>query len=376
MVSTSYSSLMSKQIGIAGTLLMFCSMLTWAESAPVFSLTYTGDAFQNVSGGIRTGSEYLDLVEVSVETDFVLSDSWVLSTSIQGLHSNGHSITERLAGDVQVLSSLDGGGSFTKLGQATVELSTSALSLLFGLYDINAEFDVLESASLFVNSAHGIGSDIALTGENGPSIYPFYSLGGRMKLTIDNNQSIKLALLDAVPGSTTSFNAPQPEFDSEDGLFAIAEYAYSTAHNKWLFGGWGYSKTIEVNSRQTRNIGANVRHEHQFKDQRTRAFFRIGYAYEHANLHDWFLSGGINYVDPFNVGTEDVVGIAIAHLLRGAKSESELLSANHPETAFELTYLRIINQHFYVQPNIQYIENSGFEDRHALVAGIRLHLSL
>lgn len=195
-------------------------------------MTYTGDAFHNASGGVRTGSEYLDLVEVSVETDFVLSDSWALSTSIQGLHSNGHSITERLAGDVQVLSSLDGGGSFTKLGQATVELSTSALSLLFGLYDINAEFDVLESASLFVNSAHGIGSDIALTGENGPSIYPFYSLGGRMKLTIDNNQSIKLALLDAVPGSRTSFNAPQPEFDSEEGLFAIVEYAYGTAQNK------------------------------------------------------------------------------------------------------------------------------------------------
>nr|WP_283645614.1 hypothetical protein [Alteromonas macleodii] len=95
---------------------------------------------------------------------------------------------------------------------------------------LNAEFDVLENANAFVNSAYGIGSDIALTGQNGPSIYPFYSLGGRVAIAIDDNQSVKIALLDAVPGSETSSNAPQPEINQDEGVFSIVEYGNEKAN--------------------------------------------------------------------------------------------------------------------------------------------------
>ena len=188
--------------------MIFSSPIALADSSSTMSVSYTGDTFQNVSGGVRRGNEYLDLLDITLNTDIELSKTWTLTAAVQGLYSNGNSISEELAGDIQILSNLDGGGAFTKLGQATIQLSSTAGSVLVGLYDINAEFDVLESANLFINSAHGIGNDIALTGENGPSIYPFFSLGIRAKFNIDNNQSIKVAILDAVPGSETSLNAP------------------------------------------------------------------------------------------------------------------------------------------------------------------------
>ena len=181
-------------------LMIFSSPIALADSSSTMSVSYTGDTFQNVSGGVRRGNEYLDLLDITLNTDIELSKTWTLTAAVQGLYSNGNSISEELAGDIQILSNLDGGGAFTKLGQATVQLSSTAGSVLVGLYDINAEFDVLESANLFINSAH--------TGENGPSIYPFFSLGIRAKFNIDNNQSIKVAILDAVPGSETSLNAP------------------------------------------------------------------------------------------------------------------------------------------------------------------------
>lgn len=339
------------------------------------SITYTGDTFQNVSGGVRRGNAYLDLLDITLNTDVELSETWTLTAAVQGLYSNGNSISEELTGDIQILSNLDGGGAFAKLGQATVQLSTSEGSLLVGLYDMNAEFDVLESANLFINSAHGIGNDIALTGENGPSIYPFYSLGARAKFHIDNSQSIKVAILDAVPGSETSLNAPQPELSSDEGFFTIAEYAYKLQNSKMLLGAWHYSKDVETNNRQTKNMGAYARFEHQFNDQRTQAFLRIGYANEKANLHDWFVGTGVSYTDPFNINENDVAGLAIAYVQRGERDDAERALTQPHEINFELTYLKNINEHFYLQPNVQYIENAGFENRHALAIGLRLQVA-
>ena len=351
------------------------TQLTMAGTNSTLSITYTGDTFQNVSGGVRRGNEYLDLLDITFNTDIELSKTWTLTAAVQGLYSNGNSISEALAGDIQILSNLDGGGAFTKLGQATLELSSSAGSVLVGLYDINAEFDVLESANLFINSAHGIGNDIALTGENGPSIYPFFSLGVRAKFNIDNNQSIKVAILDAVPGSESSLNAPQPEFNSDEGFFTIAEYAYQFHSSKMLIGAWQYSKDIETDNTQTKNMGAYARLEHQFDDQHTQAFLRIGYANEKANLHNWFIGTGISYKDPFNINENDVAGFAIAYVQRGERIDAERALTQPHETSFELTYLKNINEHFYLQPNVQYIENAGFENRHTLAVGVRLQVA-
>jgi porin len=40
------------------------------------------------------------------------------------------------------------------------------LPVLAGLYDLNSEFDVIESAGLFLNSSHGIGADYSQTGSH------------------------------------------------------------------------------------------------------------------------------------------------------------------------------------------------------------------
>ena len=357
-------------------LLIASAPFTYAYDNVNVALSYTGDYFRNFSGGIRLGNEYLDLLELGVEGNYSVSESWTLSTSIQGIHSNGHSITNRLTGDLQILSNLDGGGRFTKVGQASVELSNSVVSVLFGLYDINAEFDVLENANVFINSGHGIGNDIALTGENGPSIYPFYSLGSRLKLAIDDNQSIKLAILDAVPGSETSLNAPKPELNHKDGFFSIVEYESQMLNQKVLIGGWRYSNDVEIGSNQVQNFGFYGRNQHQFSDHRTRSFIRVGYANEKANQHDWFLSGGVTYDDPFNINSEDVFGFAVAYLQRSRAVNLDTDPTEGHETVLELTYLKTVTQHFSVQPNIQYIENPGFRSSHAFVAGLRFQLTL
>ena len=152
------------------------ALFTVCVQATQVEIAYTGDYFHNTQGGIRTGDTYLDLLELNLSQTFELTNDWALHADIGALYTNGNGLSENIVGDIQVASNLEGGGQFAKLATATLELVSTNGSVKLGLYDINSEFDVLESAELFINSAHGIGSEIALTGENGPSIYPFYSL--------------------------------------------------------------------------------------------------------------------------------------------------------------------------------------------------------
>lgn len=65
------------------------------------SITYTGDTFQNVSGGVRRGNAYLDLLDITLNTEVELSETWTLTAAVQGLYSNGNSISEELTGDIK-----------------------------------------------------------------------------------------------------------------------------------------------------------------------------------------------------------------------------------------------------------------------------------
>ena len=52
-----------------------------------------------------------------------------------------------------------------------------SLGIRFGLIDLNSQFDTNDTASLMLNSSHGIGPDLSRSGRSGPSIYPV--TGGR-----------------------------------------------------------------------------------------------------------------------------------------------------------------------------------------------------
>lgn len=75
-----------------------------------------------------------------------------------------------------MISNIETGVRATRLYEAWLETGLGERgSLRAGLYDLTSEFDVLETANLFIHSAHGIGSDIGLSGLNGPSIFPVTS---------------------------------------------------------------------------------------------------------------------------------------------------------------------------------------------------------
>ena len=158
------------------------------------NLVYTADVLATTMGGVETGIRYMDNIDVQV-----LGSSRFFDFFVYGLGNQGGSISE-LVGDVQVLSNIEADNAW-RVHEAWLNMHLKPLkgSLLIGLYDVNSEFDFINTAQLFLNSSHGIGPEFANSGINGPSIFPVTSLAVRFKTHIVPGISFRTAFIDAVP---------------------------------------------------------------------------------------------------------------------------------------------------------------------------------
>jgi porin len=236
--------------------------------------------------------------------------------------------------------------------------------LKVGLYDLNSEFDVLESSGLFVGSAHGIGTDIAQSGEAGPSIFPTTSLAARIEVEPANNLKIRAAILDGVPGNPDRPKRTAINLGNGDGALLIAEAEASIESAKILFGHWRYTSDFETWSGDIRdgNDGWYVRGEARLLSEREDGaqgldgFARYGIAEGRFNPFDTFLSGGLTYTGLFPNHDDDQIGVAIATAFTSKQFRQFGPSLKH-ETALELTYRKKVNDWLTVQPGLHYVMN-------------------
>nr|WP_206663255.1 carbohydrate porin [Ningiella ruwaisensis] len=360
---------------------------------------YDIDLLKNTSGGKARATEYVDLLSLSVDDNFTFSEDTSISYYASAIYSNGHSFSQDIVGDDHIVSNLEGGARFTKLAEVWIDLQYKNSALLFGLYDINAEFDVLESANLFINSGHGIGNDIGLTGANGPSIYPFYSLALRYKYQINAHHQFLIAMMDGFPGDPESPNAVDIDLDLEQGVFTIAEWQYTIDNVRWLFGAWQYSKSQVIDQseradRKSGNFGLYLRHErllispdtlNALNSLKVHGFFRLGLSDDKFNKYDSFASAGLVFSNFSAQRPNDSFGLAFAYTGLGDRFtnmegllDNEGLPAQfaNGELNLELSYQAPVNKYITLQPMLQYVvEPSGFEQENALITGLRLSLS-
>jgi porin len=95
-------------------------------------------------------------------------------------------------------------------------------SVRVGLYDLNSEFDTAESRGL-INSAYGIGQELAQTGHNGPSIYPVTALAARLAWTPAEPWLIEFAVVDGVPGDPDGTHRSRWHLSRSKGALRIGE---------------------------------------------------------------------------------------------------------------------------------------------------------
>ncbi|MBV7255294.1 carbohydrate porin [Pacificimonas sp. WHA3] len=337
--------------------------------------SYTADVWYNF-GGARDGSRYLDNVDVTFDVDFEQAFGWEgMRGFLYVLYNNGKSLSE-LTGDAMVVSNIETGVRALRLYEAWVERDISATAnIRVGLYDLNSEFDALEHADIFMGSAHGVGMDIAQTGENGPSIFPVTSLAARLSIDVGDDLTIRMAALDAIPGDPS--HPARTAIKINDGALVIGEADWTPGPVRILAGAWRYTLEFERLGQpgDGRSQGVYIRGETcllQSEDCTLGVFARAGMASGRVNPFDVFLSAGATY----RHGDDLKFGIAAAHARASKGARLQSTSAGS-ETVFETTIAHQLSDWISIQPNVQWVLNPGANDdfKDAVVVGMRVGVS-
>lgn len=359
--------------GLAVSAAAFCEVLSEDKSRFDVGAAYTAD-YWTIAQGERRGSRYLDNLDLTL--------GWQPSGEngphvfLYGLYNNGVGFSSELAGDAQVISNIEAPERAARLYEAWIEqpFMQKRASLKLGLYDLNSEFDALDSAGLFIASAHGIGTDISQTGQNGPSIFPLTSLAARISVDITNDITTRFAVLDAVPGDVDRPGRTIIKLDDGEGALMIGELEYRTGNAKLLLGHWRYTADFETHDGGTGggNAGTYVRGEWALA-QDTSVFARLGQAAGRYNSFSRFYGGGITHTGIWQA--EDQAGLAFAWAEHAQGFRQANPAASRREVALELTYKTSLTDWLSIQPDIQYVINPLEGSKDVLALGLRTQLS-
>ena len=395
-----------------------------AQESPGLRLdaTYTADLLSNVRGGVRTGTAVLGNLDATARLslgELIGWDGTRLFVYVLGNHGGEPS---SLAGDAQVVSNIQA-PSAVRLYEAWIErdFPKAGISVLFGLYDLNSEFDVLPGADLFLNSSFGIGAEFAASGVNGPSIFPVTSLALRGTWRPSPSVYARTAVLDGVPGDPSEPGETAIRFSSREGALIVAEVGWIAWRSgegsrrrdegprthgavgrraasegvdaKVAVGIWGYTRRSRAldPDREGERIrgrpGAYLLAEWNplagagASAGRLVLSGRVGFADPRTNRFVAYTGASAVYRGLLPARPEDELGLGVAaahdgHPFRESRREAGR-RAGRTETAIELTY-RIQGDSWALQPDLQYVVQPDADPRvpDALVLGMRGEITL
>lgn len=396
------------------------------------AIGYAADLFVPGRGEWSETPAILDNLDLLLHLD--LEEALGLPGTSLRIHvqSNRGDAVSAEVGDLQGVSNLQAPEKW-RLYEAWIEqpMGPSGTSLLAGVWDINAEFDVIPAAGDFLNGAFGFGPEYSLSGTVGPSTYPATGLAARLRLEPRPDIYGLLAVSDGAPSRPGSLDF---SLDREDGGLLSAEIGYVRPFSDpspgpgWASrpdrrgGGRGMARGGPGPRRQRRRIGrgrviqevatkiaagawlytsrlpawttgAPSAHgwglyllgEHRLSREENgtgglSGFARIGTAADEVNRVSLSLGGGLTYTGLLPGRPDDVTGLGVAHARNGSpylRAQRQAgFATERAETVVELTHRVQLGSAFVIQPDLQWVKNPGMDpsSANALVFGVRGHL--
>ena len=367
-----------------------------AQAAPSF--TVSGFANIDVTGAVSgPGLRHVrELDKEQINFDFDADGSadhaerltaHLSVMNVSGAQPNGD------VGTLQGVNNIEVSSHRLRLYEAWIEapFAEGRVSLLGGLYDLNSEFYVSDSAGLLLAPAFGIGSELAATGSAGPSIFPSTSLAVRLNVRPTPNSYVRAAVFNARAGVPGDDGGVDTRF--REGVLAIAEAGYA-GDSHFAIGVWRYSQDQDDlfavdgfgNPLQRSAQGVYAMAERRIAGEpdgpRTvTGFLRAGISDGRTTP---FRGGGqagvlVERVVPGRENSQLSFGVNVGLLGRAFRNATEAggTPTTGAETQLELTYADQIGPYLQVQPDLQYTFNPGgvAGADGALVATLRFTLS-
>ncbi|MDX1673828.1 MAG: carbohydrate porin [Longimicrobiales bacterium] len=357
------------------------------------------DLMANVEGGVRRAGSAMVLGGLTVDVDgqALLSVPGLAGhVTIVGAWGRGPSVH---VGDIQGPSNIAAPEGVFPFEVWLQQNLPGRISVLAGLYDLNSEFDVLEVAGLFLNSSFGIGPDFALSGPNGPSVFPTTGLGVRAAVAISPSLRLRLALIDGTPGDPADPDDFDPWIRPGDGALLVTEVALgggtpdaraahprvgrraATHPRRVALGVWRYAGLSDAGSAC---CGVYALAETRLSvdpgdpDRVLGLFARAGSALRGQSAVSAYVGFGVTARGLARSTDELGLGVALAwpdpmHL----ETKGFPTSREAPEQVVELSYRVGLADGLSVQPDLQYVAHPAGTpgSTHAVLLSLRVGIS-
>jgi len=360
------------------------------DGAFKLSGAYTADIAGTVSGGLAKRGRVLDDLQLFGDLDLGKAVGWKGATAHFELLNNSGALPNDDAGTLQGVDNIEVTRQRARLFEAWVEQGFGdKASVRAGLYDLNSEFYSNDSAGMLLAPAFGIGSELAATGPNGPSIFPSTSLAVRVRWTPNAHVYAEAAALNANAGVLGDPGGIKTSFDN--GLLLISEAGW-TGRGKIAIGAWRYTDKqddIRFLAPSGDPVPATARGAYVLLERRltgeadvrkTTAFARLGVSDGDTTAFKggWQAGMLVEHVFESRPGSAFSIGVNQA-FLSGKYRDNAIdagLRLQRSESAIEVTYADKIGP-VTIQPDIQYVKDPGADAGvgHALVAILRVGVS-
>lgn len=369
----------------------------WAatdEPVVTVSATYKADVVSILSGGVDNGTVFADNLDIKFDADLSRALRWGGATAhVHLLNNSGEAPNDR-AGTLQGVDNIEVERQRARLYEAWIEqrFAGDAASARVGLYDLNSEFYATEASGLLMAPAFGIGSELAATGPNGPSIFPSTALAVRLDWRANDALTLRGAVINARAGVIGDPGSVDLDFD--DGALFVVEAAWHGPMALSL-GAWRYSdrhddiRDLDGFGEPLKRIaqGAYIAAERQLSgDDDARpavsAFFRAGVSDGDTTSYvgGWQTGVLVQRVIP---GREDsALSVGAYQGVLSSKFRDNLRDAaidpDRAETSFEATFSDRVHKRLLVQPDIQFFPNPAADSQRdpLWVANLRFTVEL
>jgi porin len=394
-------------------------------------LGYAVDLFKPARGGSSQDPVAVDNLDLLLH----LSLNPLLGlrrTSIRvHVQSNRWGSVSSRVGALQGLSNLEAPREW-RLYEAWIghQFGSPRVSVLAGVYDVNAEFDVIPGAGDFLNSSFGFGPEYSLGGFAGPSTHPTTGLATRLRVEPFPTIYGLLGVSEGIPGDQ---GGDRYSLDDQEGVLVSIEAGYArplsgasqisdptlrterrgpgaagrpllrgqkrligrgrrieSVRTKVSVGGWVYTRRLEAwapeeslgRSWGLYLLGEQLLHQESDGTGELSGFARVGTAASGVHRLDLSLGGGLVYRGALPGRPDDVAGVGIAYARNGSPFLRAQRRVGNPieqaETVLELTYRAEFGRLFLLQPDLQWVKDPGMDPgvADALVFGLRGHVLL
>ena len=326
----------------------------------------TLDTWIAVSGGPERNVALLHRADLAASFDGEAAGLDWLSAHISYFHVQGQGPGKRLVADIHGVDNneADPGGALLEAWVDLVPMENFAVRL--GQIDINTQFDSVETASVMLNSGHGMGTEFAASGDNGPGAYPAtgFGMSGEVR---HRNWVVRAAALDGSPGLDGH------KIHGESRALFVGQVGYESGRDFTVgLGGYLYEKT----GGNAAAGGVYAIGEWAFGKE-WRGWARLGFADRRISHAAHQISAGIASRAPIFGRSDDILALAIS-TVRFHPDSSEAFNRSGNETNIELTYQMKLSDGVVLQPDLQYVINPAFDPGKSgvILAGLRLNMSL